>query len=399
MSKLEGYTQAQADMLRYVFYNGKVSRAQLAQALGLSNLTVINGVSRLLAEGVLVECGTLPSQRGRRVTLLSVNPELHYFMCVDIGAYATKLAVVRFDGSVVYREKVKREKRASVFTSYITIEDLRKLIARAMQVCGREKFCALCFCISGTVDFAAKRCLFCSNIQGWNDVDFQKEFGDFFQMPVYLDSAGHCAAMAERQFGRAKGLDDILFISVGSSICTGIVMGGRVLRGATGAAGEFGHIQLENPAPLGWTCTCGKQNCLEMYATFSMIRRNIYGKVKNTIPGWNHAWSITYDMTKQIYDAGHPMAREVVDYAGTVLGQQIANLANLVNPKMIVLGGGTIHTFPEMVDRVREQVQKNSMAIISKELTVEHTALDADAPVLGAALLAVFDLLKKTTNN
>ena len=393
MERLKDYTQAQADILRYVFHNGKVSRSDIVHALQVSNLTVINGVKRLLDDGVLVECGALPSERGRRVKLLSVNPELHYFLCVDIGAYATKLAVVRFDGSVAYREKVKRETKTSVFTSYITQEDLRKRIAYAMQVCGRKKFSALCFCISGTVDFASKRCLFCSNIQGWNDVDFQKEFGDFFQMPVYLDSAGHCAAMAERQFGKAKGLDDILFISVGSSICTGIVMDGRVLRGATGAAGEFGHIQLENPAPLGWNCTCGKQNCLEMYTTFSMLRRQIYGKVKNTIPGWHHAWEITYEMTKQIYDEGHPAALEVVDYAGTVLGQQIANLANLVNPKMIVLGGGTIYTFSRMVDRVREQVQKNSMSIISRELTVERTALGADAPVLGAALLAIYNLL------
>ena len=392
-----GYTQAQADILRYVFYNGKVSRAQLAKQLNVSNLTVINGVKKLQEDGVLVECGTLPSQRGRRVTLLSVNPELHHFLCVDIGAYATKLVVVRFDGSVAYREKIKRDKKVSVFASYITPEDLRKRIAYVLQNYGREKFSALCFCISGTVDFAAKQCLFCSNIQGWNDVDFQKEFGDFFRLPVYLDSAGHCAAMAERQFGRAKGLDDILYISVGSSICTGIIMGGSVLRGATGAAGEFGHIQLENPAPLGWDCTCGKKNCLEMYTTFAMIRRQIYGKVKNTIPGWNHTWSITYEMTKKIYDEGHPAAREVVDYAGNVLGQQIANLANLINPKMIVLGGGTIYTFPTMVEQVREQVQKNSMPIISQELTVEHTALGADAPALGAALLSIYDMLQKLT--
>ena len=395
MKEWGNYTQAQVDILRYAFHHGKVTRAQLAEALQVSNLTVINGVKKLLEDGMLAECGVLPSERGRRVTLLSVNPELHHFLCVDIGAYATKLAVVRFDGSVIYREKVKRG-ASSVFTPYVTPDDLRKSITHVMQTYGRKTFSALCFCISGTVDFAAKRCQFCSNIQGWNDVDFQKEFGDFFRLPVYLDSAGHCAAMAERQFGKAKGLDDILFISVGSSICTGIVMDGRVLRGATGAAGEFGHIQLENPAPLGWDCTCGKQNCLEMYTTFSMLRRQIYGKVKNTIPGWDHAWNITYEMTKQIYDEGHPAALEVVDYAGTVLGQQIANLANLVNPKMIVLGGGTIYTFPRMVDRVREQVQKNSMPIISRELTVEHTALGADAPVLGAALLAIYALLGST---
>ena len=395
MRKFEGYTQAQAEILRYVFHNGQVSRAQLVEHLDVSNLTVINGVKRLLDDKVLSECEALPSARGRRVKPLSVNPELYYFLCVDIGAYATKLAVVRFDGSIIYREKVKRNKHGSVFAAYITQEELRKYITRLLETYGKERFSALCFCISGAVDFAAKKCRFCSNIQGWNGVDFQEEFGRF-GLPVFLDSAGHCAAMAERQFGKAKGLDDILFISVGSSICTGIVLGGRVLRGATGAAGEFGHVQLENPAPLGWDCTCGRKNCLEMYTTFSMLRRQIYGKVKNTIPGWDHVWNITYDMTKKIYDEGHPAALEVVGYAGDVLGQQIANLANLVNPKMIVLGGGTIRTFPEMVDRVRKQVQKNSMPIISEELTVDYTALGADAPVLGAALLAIYNLLETT---
>jgi len=85
MRKMSGYTQAQADMLRFVFNNGKVSRAQLADALGVSTLTVINGVKKLLEDGVLAECGTLPSERGRRVTLLSVNPELYYFLSADIG--------------------------------------------------------------------------------------------------------------------------------------------------------------------------------------------------------------------------------------------------------------------------------------------------------------------------
>ena len=391
------YTQAQADILRYTFQNGKVSRAQLAEALQLSNLTVINGVKKLLEDGMLAECGTLPSERGRRVTLLSVNPELYYFLSVDIGGGSTKLAVVRFDGSVIHREQFKRRKGHDVFSVYVTPEELRQQIDRLLQKFGRERFCALCFCISGTVDYANKKSLFCANIKGWDDMDFQKEFGDHFHLPVYLDSAGHCAAIAERQFGKAKGLDDLLYVSVGTSICTGIVMGGQLLRGFSGAAGEFGHIQLPEPAPLGWECVCGKRNCLEMYTTFSMLRRQIYGKVKKTIPGWNHSAEVTYEMTKELYDAGHPAALEVVENAAKVLGLQIANVANLMNPRMIVLDGGTIHTFPEMVDIVRRQVEENSMPIISRELTVELTALEKDAPVLGAALLAIYELLEKCT--
>ena len=392
MEKTNGYTQAQTQMLRYVFDHGQVGRGQLGSALNLSNLTVINGVRRLLDDGLLTECGTLPSDRGRRVTVLSVNPELHYFLSVDIGAHSTKLAVVRFDGSVAYREKI-HSAHSTVFSVYITPAQLRETIQRIMESFGREKFHALCFCISGTVDFTAKRCLFCSNLQGWNGVDFQKEFGNHFRMPVYLDSAGHCAVIAERQFGKAKGLGDVLFISVGSSICTGIVTDGSILRGASGAAGEFGHVQLEKPAPLGWTCTCGKQNCLEMYATMAMLRRQVYGKVKKTIPGWDHPSHINNEMVKQLYEEGHPAVLDVIEYAGTVLGQQIANLANLLNPRMIVLGGGTIYSFPGIVDLVRQQVQKNSLSAISRELTVEQTALDADAPILGAALLAIYKLL------
>ena len=397
MMNLEGYTQAQAQMLRYVFHNGKVSRAQLAQALDVSNLTVINGVKRLLEDKLLIECGTLPSERGRRVTLLSVNPELYYFLCVDIGAHSTKIAVVCFDGSIIHRDRIIR-KGTPVSTTYVDPEAMRQKIDMILCMFGKERFHALCFCISGTVDYAAKTAVFCSNIQGWNGADFQKEFGDYFDLPVYLDSSGHCAAMAERQYGNCKGIDNLLFVSVGSSICTGIIIGGKVLRGASGAAGEFGHIQLEQPNPLGWECICGKKNCLEMHVAFAMLRRRIYGKLKNTIPGWDHAWNITYDMTKQVYDEGNPAALEVVGEAGQILGHQIANLANLLNPRMIILGGGTIYTFPEMVDMVRQQVQNNSMPIISQELTVDQSALGPDAPVLGAALLAIFDLLKKITD-
>ena len=85
------------------------------------------------------------------------------------------------------------------------------------------------------------------------------------------------------------------------------------------------------------------------------------------------------------------------DNAGQILGRQIANMSNLLNPRMIVLGGGTIYAFPTMVDIVRQQIQQNCMPFISRELTVEQTALGPDAPVLGAALLAIFDLLKTAT--
>ena len=397
MRKLEGYTQSQADMLRFVFHNGKVSRAQLAQSLELSNLTVINGVKRLLEDGVLTECGTLPSERGRRVTLLSVNPELHYFLAVDIGSYSTKLAVVRFDGSILYREELSNPHR-NVNAVYMTVEILKEHLSRILNTYGKERFRALCFCISGTVDFAAKTSTFCANIQGWNGVNFKETFGRYFQLPVYLDSSGHCAAMAERQFGNGRGCSDLIFISAGCAISTGIILGGKLLRGISGAAGELGHVQVRNEGKgHNWMCTCGQRNCLEMQVTIPGIRKKLTNLRKAEDPSLPENFSISDKDLLSAYAAGDPTAVKAVEDAARIFGQQTANVANILNPQKIIFGGGTIHHFPMMIDIIRQEISATALPVISRELTVEKTALGHNAPLMGAALLAIFDILKKST--
>lgn len=392
MERLEGYTQAQADMLRLVFDQGQVSRAQLASTLQVSNLTVINGVKKLLEEGALVENGILPSERGRHVTLLSVNPERYYFLCVDIGASSTKLAVVSFNGTVIHREQILHAYR-DVKKAYVTPGLLREHIDTLLRSVGMDRFFALCFSISGTVDYVGKKSCYCANIQGWNDVDFQKEFGDFFHLPVYLDSSGHCSVLAERQFGQGRDAENLMFVSVGSSICTGIVLGGELLRGASGAAGELGHTQVDTAPPLGWVCTCGRRQCLEMYCTMPVIRKVARRKYQEIDPQWplpdpnSDAW------LRSSYALQEGPVLEAVQEAARVLGNQIANAANILNPQMIAMGGGTIHAFPEMVDVIREQIRKRSLPIISDQLTVTHSQLGADVALRGAALLAIYDLI------
>lgn len=397
MHKTEGYTHAQAEMLKYVFNHGKVSRAELAQALNVSNLTVINGVKKLLEDGVLAECGTLPSDRGRKVTLLSVNPELHHFLAVDIGAHTTKLAVIRFDGSIIYKEQHLNERR-DVWEVYITPQLLREKIAALMQTFSKLTFSALCFTISGIVDFPAKTSRFCSNIQGWNDVDFQKEFGDRFGLPIYLDSSGHCCVMAERQFGKGKGISDLVFVSAGHSICTGIILGGQLLRGFSGAAGQIGHnVIYGEKQPNTWRCTCGRRGCLEMHATLPTIRDQVILNYQSQDPDWKLPQADYFTWLKTDCEAGSEPTIQAIDRAGRILGQQVANLANLLNPQMIVFGGGTIYTLPRMMDSIRQEILDKSLSVISRELTVELSTLGPDAALQGAALLAIYDILKNST--
>ncbi len=395
--KTEYYTHAQAEMLNYVFNHGKVSRAELAQALNVSNLTVINGVKKLLEDGVLAECGTLPSQRGRKVTLLSVNPQLHHFLAVDIGATTTTLAVVQFDGSIIYKEQYGNELN-DVWSVYMTPQLLREKITALLHKYRKIRFSALCFTISGTVDFAAKTSRFCSNIQGWNDVDFQAEFGDHFGLPMYLDSSGHCCVMAERQFGKGKGISDLVFVSAGHSICTGIILGGKLLRGVSGAAGEIGHnLVYGEQQPNTWRCTCGRKGCLEMHATIPVIRDQMILNYQAEDPNWTRPDKDHLVWMQEGYNAGKAPSLQAIDKAGRILGQQVANVANLFNPQMIIFGGGTIHAFPRMMESIRREIQDKSLSVISRELTVEQSTLGPDAALQGAALLAIYDILKNST--
>lgn len=398
MNTLNNYTQAQKQMLHYVFNHGKVSRSELSSALNVSTLTVINGVKKLLEDGMLVECGTLPSERGRRVTLLSINPELHYFISVDIGAYSTKLAVLRFDGSIVHKEQLVNATR-DVRKCYLTPSTLRSQIQLLLTRFGKDRISALCFAISGTVDYAAKQSRFCTNITGWSDVDFQKEFGDHFNLPVYLDSSGHCFAIAERQFGQGRDVSDLMVVSIGSSICTGIILGDKLLRGVSGAAGELGHVQDSvRPTFHNWQCTCGKRHCLELHATATCIRTNAIRDYAAQHPGW----SITAEQASQwmatAYENKEPAAVNAVSTAAQVLGRHVANVANILNPRMIVFGGGVIYAYPDMVDLLRQQILSTALPMISQELTVTQSSLEPDAALLGAALLAIYDLLNITTD-
>lgn len=402
---LQTYSSTQIDILRAVFDCKSLSRSDLAERLGVSSLTVINNIKRLLDDGVIIESGTLPSERGRKVSLLSINPEFGYFVAVDIGSNSTKLAVVRMDGSILFQNQIIRASRKNIFEAYITPDVLRNEIDQLLDRFGRGRFCALCFCISGIVDYAAKSVRYSANIAGWDNVSFEQEFGSVFHLPVYLDSSGHCFALAERQFGQGRGADSMMAISIGCSICTGIIMNGRLMRGASGSAGELGHICVsDNPFAQGYTkrlsCTCGHSGCMEMFVTLPMIRWAVIQKMESVEsihvePGSFESRNVyTISWLKRAYEDKVPYVVETVTKAAHILGTELANTANLLNPNILVLGGGTISAFPDIVKIVEEDIKSSSLEIISDDLRVVSSALGPDAPLLGAFLLAANDLFR-----
>jgi len=396
------YSSTQIEILRAIYNSKNISRNELAEQLGVSNLTIINNIKKLLDDGVIMESGTLPSEKGRKVSLLSINPDFCYFIAVDIGAYSTKLAVISLDGSILFQNQIIRTDQ-KVYEIYITPDILRNEISQLLDKYGRDRIYALCFCISGIVDFSTKTVRYSANIIGWNGVNFDTEFGNYFDLPVYLDSSGHCFALAERQFGHGRGISSMTAVSIGRSICTGIIINNHLIRGASGSAGELGHISvLDNPYSKDYTkwlsCTCGHEGCLEMFVTLPMIRYAVIQKMEavksiHYQPGsWEAKNIYTISWLKKKYENKVPYVVETVTKAAHILGTELAKTVNLLNPQLLVLSGGTISVFPDIVGIVEKDIKEKSLSIISNDLQVKSSALGADGPILGAALLAINDL-------
>ena len=144
-------------------------------------------------------------------------------------------------------------------------------------------------------------------------------------------------------------------------------------------------------------CTCGQRNCLEMQVTIPGIRKKLSNYRLCADPSLQKNFHISDKELLAAYNAKDPDTVKAVEDAARILGQQTANVANMLNPQKIIFGGGTIHHFPQMIDIIRQEIQATALPVISRELTVDRSALDPDGPLIGAALLAIYDILKKST--
>jgi len=397
---LNTYTPTQKEILRLIVKKKQISRAEIVNSIKTSNLTVINTVKQLIADGFVVENGSLTSARGRKAVLLSPNPEAFYFFCADIGTNSTKLAVIRFDGSYAYRTQIKHATPSSVFIPYITPQIMRDEIDQILMQFGTEKIFALCFSISGIVDYFEKTVRFCANISGWDNVNFQKVFGDYFHKPVYLDTSGHCFAIAEAQYNSDVDDSSLFYIAIGHGISTGLIVDGKLYRGASGAAGELGHYYVPNAQNchdprdlLVPQCSCGHANCLELYTTATMIREIAENRYHRLNPDSSESAYPSIACLRRAYSSGDQIVIDTINAAAHTLGSVVANLVNMLNPRHIILGGGTIAAFPEMVDIVAADIRRFSLQINAENVTVSPSCFGLDGAVLGASLLAINNLL------
>jgi glucokinase len=251
-----------------------------------------------------------------------------------------------------------------------TIERMAAAARKLMEKTGRVRACGSG--VPGPLDLERRTLFRATNLTGWVNVPYPKLLGDRLGMPTFMENDANCAAWGEYVAGAGRGTRSLVLYTLGTGVGGGIVIHGELWVGASGAAGELGHMTIDPDGPV---CGCGQKGCLEQYASATAVARR-----------WGKGGA------KECFDAarrGDPEAIAVVEWAAEALSMGLANMIHVLHPDVIVLAGGMAQAGDLLLGRVREGVRRRVFPVFVEKIRIEPSKLPGDdAGWLGAALWA-----------
>jgi glucokinase len=249
------------------------------------------------------------------------------------------------------------------------------LIGRAKSQSGDVRRIGVGF--GGPVDFERGLVLRSHQTPGWENLPLRDELQKRFGVPVVLDNDANAGTLGEWRFGAGRGVNDLLYVNIGTGIGGGVIANGRIVRGADNLAGEIGHTTVLRNGPL---CTCGKRGCLEACASGTAIGRRGSEALGRPVAGQE---------VFALAAAGDAVARRVLGEVIEDLAQGIGAAVGLLNPALVIIGGGLSEAPDELLfTPLRRAVPRYCLAEAAARFRIEPAQLRYDAGVMGAVALA-----------
>lgn len=228
---------------------------------------------------------------------------------------------------------------------------------------------------------------------GWRDVPLGEMLAQHVSFPVFLDNDANAAALAERYYGVARDVDNFIYIVANIGLGAGLVIDGELFQGATGFAGEAGHMTID---PAGPACRCGNRGCWERMASVrALIERLQLALKAGESSIIMEGVPITLPMILQAAAAGDAVTLRALHETGVYLGIGIANLVNSFNPRLVAFGGSLSLAGEYLLPVARQVVAERAMPELQEATTLELSVFRDSACVMGAAALVLHDLLSR----
>jgi|SRR5271166_1926128 len=364
----------QARVLRLLKEQGNISRAELARSLNLTRSTLTYVTSELIEMGLIAEAGQsfVTQATGRPGTGLKLNPEGAFFLGAEIGAEGIHLVLINLEGLILYRETVPlRSKRPEA-----VCRDLVELVQGVWsdQLKGSDRLRGVGVTVSALVN--TQGVIRIAPTLGWQQFDLKNALKSKLDVPVFVENDANGAALAELSFGRRIGQSDLCLLFLDIGVGAGMIFDRKIFRGSDGLAGEIGHLSLD---PAQNRQAEGKgflENQLGRDALLAAYRR-AGGEAKSLE-------TFLRDLKRE-----RPIAQKTLRAWGEWLTLAIRNLADLFNPKRVVLAGPLSELFPFVEGDVRRRLMERRFPTV-EELEVDVSSFGKDCSALGGAAL-VFD--------
>ena len=374
----------QAKLLRLLRDNGPISRAELGETVQLSRSKLAVELDRLIESGLVQGLGLAASRGGRRSAIVGLAPELRY-LGIDIGATSVDVAVT--DGRLGVLDQLSepidvRHGPDAVLAVVLELVGKLKSGGNAMDICGAGVG------VPGPVSFRDGVPVAPPIMPGWNQFPIRTVLSQHLGCPVLVDNDANIMALGEMHAGLARTVDDLLFVKVGTGVGCGIIVDGSVYRGASGSAGDIGHIRVDDDGPV---CTCGNVGCLEAHFSGGALARTATELARS---GRSHMLAERLAGTGTVTAAdvaaaasnGDQAAVELVRDGGRRLGLLLAGLVSFFNPGMVVIGGDVSHGLGHpFLAEIRSVVYRRSLPLATGNLPIGLSELGHQAGVIGAA--------------
>jgi predicted NBD/HSP70 family sugar kinase/DNA-binding CsgD family transcriptional regulator len=358
--------------------NGAISRAEIARRTGLSRSTVSSVVRDLTAAGMVSEglaAAGAGEKRGRPAVPVTLDPVAGVALGIDVGHHVRRVAVC----DLGHRILAEREAAADVASAEATLDAVAELSAEVLAEAGAEadRIVGAAMSLPAPIDTATGMIGAPYLLPGWAGVRIGDEISRRLGVHVRVENDANVSVLAESLWGAGKGSSDAVYLKWGAGIGCGLLIDGKLYRGARGTAGEVGHVTHDEHGKL---CVCGNRGCIETVATAQAIIC--------LLPEPQTGRCSIADVIHQARDGDRTCLRALAD-AGTVVGIAVANLCNVFNPSRVIVGGEVAQAGELVLGPVRRSVERCAVRSAADAVEIVPGVLGGRAEVLGTLAMVI----------
>jgi glucokinase len=308
-------------------------------------------------------------------------------LAVDVGGTKVLVAAVTLGGEIISRRYYLTEAENGVRTVINKLSSvINKSIARVKS--DNTELLGIGIGIAGVLDIGKGLVTNSPNLPGWRNIPIRDSIAARSELPVYLINDASAAALGEYRFGAGAGFNNMLYVTVSTGIGGGIIANGGLYIGADGCAGEFGHTTI---VPDGPNCHCDNFGCLEALASGWAIAKEAITRISNGESSYitevvdGKIENITAEDVAAAARKDDRLACDIVDKAAGYLGIGLANLVNIFNPELIVIGGGLSKMGNMLIKPARRIIRRRAFRLPAKTVRIVRARLGSNAGIVGVA--------------